>query len=423
MISIPYGNTNLEMSEDGVVQILESRIGELKGDKEQEELVRQAMEHPLGTPPLWELARGKATAAVIISDHTRPVPSKKIIPLMLKQLRRGNPDIKITLLVATGCHRGTRQEELIGKLGPEIVEKERILVHDCDDKLQLADLGTLPSGARLVINRAAMEADLLVAEGFIEPHFFAGFSGGRKSVLPGICSRVTVLGNHCAAFIDSPHARTGNLENNPIHRDMLAAASMAGLAYIVNVVIDEDKKVAAAFAGDPVQAHEAGCAFLKPYCQVTVKEKTPIVITSNGGAPLDQNIYQTVKGLCTADAAAQEGGVIIICAECADGTGGEDFYQALKNCSSIPKLLEDIRATPMDATVPDQWQYQILARILEKKRVIYVTEKKWKQVIRDMKMDYAPTLEEALSLAKRLTGTTDTGRITVIPNGISVFVA
>ena len=138
---------------------------------------------------------------------------------------------------------------------------------------------------------------------------------------------------------------------------------------------------------------------------------------------MDQNIYQTVKGLCTADAAAQDGGVIIICAECADGTGGEDFYQALRDCSSIQDLLERIRATPMDETVPDQWQYQILARILEKKRVIYVTESRWETMIRDMKMEYAPTLEEALVLARRLTGAGDTGEITVIPNGISVFVA
>lgn len=418
MISIPYGNTHLKMDETGVVQILESRIGELKGEKTQEELVKQAMEHPLGTPPLWELSRGKATAVVIISDHTRPVPSKKIIPFMLEQLRQGNPDIEITLLVATGCHRGTRREELIQKLGREIVDGERILIHDCDDKEQLTDLGALPSGSRLVINRAAAETELLVAEGFIEPHFFAGFSGGRKSVLPGICSRMTVLGNHCAAFIDSPYARTGNLEKNPIHRDMLAAAALAKLSYIVNVVIDEDKKAAAAFAGDPVQAHEAGCAFLKPYCQVRIQKKTPIVVTSNGGAPLDQNIYQTVKGLCTADAAVQEGGVIIICAECADGTGGDDFYQALKNCTSIQALLQNIRSTPMDETIPDQWQYQILARILEKKRVIYVTESRWAQVIREMKMEYAPSLEAALALARSLVGESE---ITVIPNGISVF--
>jgi nickel-dependent lactate racemase len=407
------------MSEQGVVQVLESRIGELKSQGSQKDIVRQAMEHPIGSPKLKELARGKKTATIIISDHTRPVPSKKIIPLMLEQLREGNPDIEITLLVATGCHRGTEKKELVNKLGADIVEKEKIVVHDCDDQEQLVELGTLPSGARLVVNRLAAETDLLVAEGFIEPHFFAGFSGGRKSVLPGICSRVTVLGNHCAKFIDSPYAKSGNLENNPIHEDMKAAAKMAKLAYIVNVVIDEEKKVVAAFAGDVVQAHEFGCEFLRPYCQVVPAEKTPIVVTSNGGAPLDQNVYQTVKGLCTADAVTENGGVIILCAECADGVGGDSFYRALKDCSSIEQLLTVIRNTPMDETIPDQWQYQILAKILEHKKVIYVTEAKWETVIHEMKMEYAPTLEQALAMANEWT---NSGKITVIPNGISVFI-
>ncbi|MCI8853782.1 MAG: nickel-dependent lactate racemase, partial [Lachnospiraceae bacterium] len=273
------------MEETGVAQVLESGIGQMKSSQTPEEIVRQAMEHPIGTPPLRELARGKATATVIISDHTRPVPSKQMIPFMLEELRQGNPEIVITLLVATGCHRGTKKEELVEKLGQKIVDEETILVHDCDDQEQLTDLGVLPSGARLVLNRRAVETDLLVAEGFIEPHFFAGFSGGRKSILPGICSRVTVLGNHCARFIDNPHARSGNLKNNPIHEDMIAAARMARLGYILNVVIDEEKQIVAAFAGDPEQAHEEGCTFLKSYCEAKVPKKTPIVVTSNGGAP------------------------------------------------------------------------------------------------------------------------------------------
>lgn len=418
MIGIPYGKKQLYMEETGVVQVLESRINQMKSQGNPEELVKRAMEHPIGTPALRELARGKATATVIISDHTRPVPSKEMIPFMLEELRQGNPDIEITLLVATGCHRGTKREELVDKLGAKIVEEETILVHDCDDKEQLTDLGVLPSGARLVLNRKAVETELLVAEGFIEPHFFAGFSGGRKSILPGICSRVTVLGNHCAQFIDSPYARSGNLKDNPIHEDMLAAARMAKLAYILNVVIDEEKQIVAAFAGDPEKAHEEGCTFLRSYCETAVGEKTPIVVTSNGGAPLDQNVYQTVKGLCTADKAAKEGGVIILCAECGDGIGGDAFYRALKGCESISALLSQIRSTPMDETVPDQWQYQILAKILEKKRVIYVTEPQWESVIREMKMEYASTLPEALDMARKWTGSE---RITVIPNGISVY--
>ncbi len=418
MIAIPYGKKQLFMEENGVIQILESAISQMKSQKNPEAIVKKALENPIGTPALKDLARGKATATVIISDHTRPVPSKQMIPFMLEQLREGNPEIEITLLVATGCHRGTNKKELIDKLGQKIVDEETILVHDCDDQEQMTDLGLLPSGAHLVLNRKAVETDLLVAEGFIEPHFFAGFSGGRKSILPGICSRITVLGNHCAKFIDSPYARSGNLKNNPIHEDMVAAARMAKLDYILNVVIDEEKQIVAAFAGDAEKAHKAGCEYLKPYCETMIQEKTPIVVTSNGGAPLDQNVYQTVKGLCTADKVTEDGGVIIICSECADGIGGDVFYQALKNCADIPQLLSQIRSTSMDETVPDQWQYQILAKILEKKRVIYVTEKKWESVIREMKMEYAATLPEALDRAQRWTGSE---RITVIPNGISIY--
>lgn len=215
---------------------------------------------------------------------------------------------------------GQSRDELRAKLGDDVFLHEKVVVHDCRDKDSNVKIGTLPSGAPLVIDRLAAETDLLVSEGFIEPHFFAGFSGGRKSVLPGICDQVTVLGNHCSRFIDSQYARTGILRNNPLHRDMLAAAHMAKLAYIVNVVIDEDKNTVAAFAGEMEQAHEAGCDFLSRYCEVRAAP-ADIVITSNGGAPLDQNIYQCVKGLTAAEASAKEGAVLIMCAGLADGHG------------------------------------------------------------------------------------------------------
>ena len=170
-------------------------------------------------------------------------------------------------------------------------------------------------------------------------------------------------------FIDDPKARMGVIDGNPINRDMERAARMAKLAYIVNVVVNEAHEVVAAFAGDPIEAHHAGCAYLARYCEVEQKQKADIVITSNGGAPLDQNAYQAVKGLTTAADAAADGAALIICAECADGIGGDSFYKALSECANPEELLEDIRRVPMDETVPDQWQYQILARILEKHHV------------------------------------------------------
>ena len=323
---IPFGTTGLELSRDVTgAEVLESAIGTLKAEGSEDDIVKKAMANPIGSAKLSELAKGKKTATIIVSDHTRPVPSKHILPFMLAELREGNPDIDITLLIATGFHRPTTHEELVNKVGEKIANEEKFVCHDSRNAAANVEIGVLPSGAKLVIDKVAAETDLLVAEGFIEPHFFAGFSGGRKSVLPGVCDQVTVLGNHCSKFIDSPCARTGILEGNPLHIDMVAAAKLAKLQYIVNVVIDEEKHVAAAFAGDPLQAHETGCSFLKGYCRVKPEKKGDIVITSNGGAPLDQNMYQSVKGLTAAEAAAAPGAVLIISTRCNDGTGGDSF--------------------------------------------------------------------------------------------------
>lgn len=418
-VFLPYGNKKLELEVPSNAVILSSGIEELISTRPGYEIVREAMEDPIGSPRLCELARGKRTATLIISDHTRPVPSKDIVPEMLREMREGNPDIDITLLVATGCHRGTKAEELIRKLGEEIVANEKIVVHDACDPSTNVNIGILPSGAPLVIDLLAAETDLLVAEGFIEPHFFAGFSGGRKSVLPGVCDQVTVFGNHCSRFIDSPFARAGVLDGNPIQEDMLAAGRMAKLAYIVNVIIDENKETVAAFAGDFDKAHREGCEFLLKWCK-TDKAPADIVITTNGGAPLDQNLYQCTKGLSTAEATANPGSVIIICAECADGHGGEGFYHYLRDCASPAALYEACMATPQDRTPQDQWQAQIQARIQDDHTVIFVTRPELKNMVEDMKMIYAPSPEEAFAMAKSIKG--EDASVTVIPNGISVII-
>lgn len=417
-VNIPYGKTFLKLEGDYPgAEVLRSG-GITENGKNEDEIVLDAMRHPIGSPPLRDLAAGKRSAVLLISDHTRPVPSRHILPFMLRELREGSPEIDVTLLVATGFHRGTTKEELIGKVGPEIYEREKVIVHDCWD--DCVDIGALPSGARLSINRLAAETELLVAEGFVEPHFFAGFSGGRKSVLPGICSHVTVMGNHCSAFIDSPYSRTGVLENNPIHRDTVEAARLAKLAYIVNVILDADKKVAAAFAGDAIAAHAEGCRVLASHCVVRPKRAGDIVVSSNGGAPLDQNVYQAVKGLTAAEAAAAPGAILILCASCSDGIGGEGFYNTLRTCESPQALMEQILKVPMEETKPDQWQYQIIARVLMKHDVIFVAEPKVKSALADMKLNYAPTLEEALQTAYARKG--KDAHLVVIPDGISVIV-
>lgn len=418
-ISIPYGRGKMEadVPDCDLQGVFTSSLPE--PEMCGADYVRQALDAPIASPRLEDLAKGKRTAVVITSDHTRPVPSRVIMPQILARLRLGNPALSITILVATGFHRATTREELVAKLGEDIVADEKIIVHDSGDATALTDAGTLPSGGRLLVNRLVMEADLVVAEGFIEPHFFAGFSGGRKSILPGVVSRETVMANHCAEFIASPLARTGNLDGNPIHRDMLFAAKTAKLAFIVNVVINARKEIVHAVAGDCEQAHAAGCAWLKDICQVNVPT-SDIVVTSNGGYPLDQNVYQSVKGMTAAEAACRDGGAIIMVASCRDGHGGQSFYDNLSKASSPRALLDRVMQVPRDKTQPDQWEFQILARVLEKHTVILVTQDCDHAMLRAMHLQAASTLGEALAIARAATG--GKAKTAVIPDGVSVIV-
>lgn len=422
--TLPFGKEKikLELPEEQVAGVLVSHAHEYKAPKSEAELVADALANPIGSPKLSELAKGKKNCVIISSDHTRPVPSHIIMPQLLAELRKGNPDIDITILIATGMHRATTKEELIAKYGKEIAEHEKFVIHVSRNDEDMVSVGTLPSGGDCRINKVAANADLLISEGFIEPHFFAGMSGGRKSVLPGIASKVTVLANHCSEFINSPKARTGILQGNPIHEDMLYAAKAAKLAFICNVVIDADKKVIAAFAGDREKAHYAGADFEMKLAGVK-PVPADIVITTNGGYPLDQNIYQSVKGMTAAEATCKEGGVIIDVSSCSDGHGGEDFYNNLKNAKSVQKAMDEILARGRNETVFDQWEAQILMRMLLKFTIIMVTEAP-QQMVEDMHMKYAASVDDALAMAKEVLakkGITDP-KITVIPDGVSVIV-
>lgn len=420
-VKFPYGKEMIEydFSNEKFLGTLTSSIHGYEPKEQGIELVKTAMKNPIGSPRLYELAKGKKKIVLIASDHTRPVPSRVIVPPMLEEIRAAEPDAEITILIATGCHRNTTKEELIAKFGEEIVENERIEIHVSTDEDAMVHLGTLPSGGALRINRIAAEADLLISEGFIEPHFFAGFSGGRKSVLPGIASRETVLANHCAEFIDHPRARTGVLDGNPIHADMLFAAKAAKLAYVVNVVINEKKEAIYAVAGDAEAAHRKGCEFLSGLCQVKPLG-ADIAITTNGGYPLDQNIYQSVKGMTAAEATVKKDGVIIMLSRCNDGHGGESFYHQLADEADITKSMAQILSRSRGETVPDQWEAQILLRILLHAKVIFVSDAP-KKMIEDMHMIPADSLEEALTLAKKLLNNPHP-TVTAIPDGVSVMV-
>lgn len=375
-IRIPYGKSEqiLNVSDDRLLAVLQPAASEITG-QDQSGLVRNALENPVDSPRLCELSRGKKQIVIITSDHTRPVPSRITMPLLLEEIRRNNPDAGITILIATGMHRPTTDDELREKLGDSIVEQEKIVVHKAEKEEDMAYFGILPSGGELWLNCLVKEADLVVAEGFVEPHFFAGFSGGRKSILPGIAAKRTVLYNHNARFVGDEKARQGNLQDNPIHRDMLFAAKAA---------------------------------------------KADIAITSNGGYPLDQNMYQAVKGMTAAEATVRKGGIIIMCAQLCDGHGGEDFYHWFADRKCAEEVAADICSIPPENTHMDQWEAQVLARVLCKAGCIVVTEEKNRTMIEDMHMDWAPDVNTALAKATQVLGKMST--VSVVPDGVGVIV-
>lgn len=420
-IKLPYSKSGMYVNipDKNMIKVLQSKAHDFKTKLSESEIVKKALENPIESETLEELVKDKKDVVIITSDHTRPVPSRITLPIILNKIRNSNPDIDIKIIISTGCHRPSTREELVYKMGEEIVDKENIIMHFANDEESMVKVGKLPSGGDLIVNKAIMETDLLIAEGFIEPHFFAGFSGGRKSVLPGVASVKTIMYNHCSEFIDSPYARTGNLKNNPIHEDMLQAAKSVNLAFILNVAIDKDKKVIGAFAGNLEKAHEAGCEFVTKLSKVDSVD-ADIVVSTNGGYPLDQNIYQTVKGMTAAEATCKENGVIIMVSACNDGHGGQSFYDSVASASSPTEILEKVRKIPKSETIPDQWEFQILARILEKFTVIMVTDLCDPQMIKNMHMKHASSFEEALQMAFDIKG--KDAKVAVIPDGVSVIV-
>ena len=267
------------------------------------------------------------------------------------------------------------------------------------------------------MNKAALECDLLITEGFIEPHFFAGFSGGRKSILPGICNAATVNENHSYKAISSPYSTTGVLEHNPIHEDMVCAARAVNVQFILNVALNGEKKVIAAFAGDLEEAHASGVSFVRQLAQCP-SVSGDIVITSNGGYPLDQNLYQSPKAVATAEACCAEGGVIIMCASCFDGMGGTHFEKLIVR-GSVDEIDSYLSTIPPKQTIPEQWCAQIYSRILKKHKVILVTTYLDHEMVRKANMIPASSPDEALALAYEMKG--KDARVVVIPDGVSVL--
>ena len=410
---------DLHIKEENLKAVIEAGAHGGKAWQSEEELVQEALAHPIGSKKLSELAVGKKKVVIVTSDHTRAVPSKITLPLELREIRRGNPDAEITILIATGLHRATTQEEQRRMFGDAIVDHERIVVNDAYATADFVDMGRLPSGAVFYVHKLAAECDLLICEGFIEPHFFAGFSGGRKSILPGICSQETVKINHSYPAVASPYARAGILEQNPIHEDMLDAAHKVNVQFILNVALDGKKRVIAAWAGDLEKAHEQGVRFVREEARCPCVTGD-IVVTGNGGYPLDQNLYQSSKAVSTAEICAVENGVIILCCSCTDGMGGTYFSKLIQ--MGTPEEIDTYLAgLPVEETIPEQWNLQVYVRVLRKHKVILVTEGLEAEMIERCNMIPARTPDEALEIAYGIKGRD--ARVVVIPDGVSVLVS
>lgn len=418
-IPIPYykSTIDLHIDEKNLKAVMTAKMHDFKPEKGEAELVKDALDHPIGTKTLCELAKGKKNVVIVTSDHTRAVPSRITLPLELAEIRKGNPDAEITILIATGLHRPTTEEEQRHMFGDEIVDHEHIVVNKAFEPDDFVMMGTLPSGAEFHVNKVAANADLLITEGFIEPHFFAGFSGGRKSILPGVCSKETVNENHSYKAIASPYAKTGVLEHNPIHEDMVCAARMVNVQFILNVALNAEKKVIAAWAGDLEQAHAEGVAFIRKWSQCE-SITGDIVVTSNGGYPLDQNLYQSPKAVATAEACAGDDGVIIMCCSCCDGMGGTYFAKLIQ--MGTPEEIDAyLSKIPAKETIPEQWCPQIYARILHKHKMILVSTFLDEETVKKCNMIPAKTVDEALEKAYEIKGRD--AQVVVIPDGVSVL--
>jgi lactate racemase len=368
-INLAYGTNGLEIDlPDGLdVTVVEPRF--VPGLPAPQAALRDALRAPIAAPPLRDVVKPTDRVGIIFSDGTRATPHGLILPAVLEQLAHVPPE-QITLFCALGTHRPNTSDELRGMFAmggtPEIAQSLldtwRIVQNGAFDPATQVCIGTTSRGHEIWLNAEVAACDVKVLTGFIEPHFFAGFSGGGKALMPGMAGQRTVLGNHDAAMIANPNATWGITHGNPIWEEVMEVAHAAGGTFLVNVTLNKHKELTGVFAGDLDAAHAAGCAFVQQTAMAPVPHAFDIVITTNSGFPLDQNLYQAVKGMSAAAQVVKPGGAIICAAECADGIPDHGLYGQLLRESASPRALLDRILAP-GFLAQDQWQVQIQAQI------------------------------------------------------------
>jgi len=373
-----------------------------------EKAIRKALTKPIGCPGLKNLIKKGDRVILITTDNTRHCPDHIIVPVILDELAEIIPPQNITILVALGLHQPLSQAELVQKLGKSVVDNYEVVNHDPG---QTVNLGVTTRGAPVEVNSRVIAADFRISTGFIEPHFFAGFSGGRKSILPGVSSAAAIRHNHGYKMIADPRTRAGILAGNPVHEDMVEQARIAKLDFIVNVLLNSEKRITHVFAGDPFLAHQKGCAEEKRLVEAVLDRPTDITILSNSGAPLDLNFYQTCKAIDTASLITREGGIIIAVSACYNGPGPSAFTALHTDACSPQEVLDKISRCQV---VGVSWQNQILARVQLTHRVFLLSRLK-DDLVRQMKVTPIHSVEEGLTLALATLG--NDADVTVIPEG------
>ena len=360
-VKLAYGRHGLELGLPGEVDSIETRF--VPAVPDEVAALREALRQPRGGLPLADRVKPGDRVVITHSDITRATPNDRVLPVLLADLEAaGVRREDITLLNALGTHRPQTEAELRGMLGDAVVDGYRCLQHDAFDDAALVPLGTTSLGNPVRINRAYLEADVRILTGFIEPHFFAGFSGGPKGVLPALAGWESVFSNHSYAMIAHPMATWAQTEGNPIWEEMREVALMTRPTFLLNVTLNADKRITGVFAGDLLAAHAAGCAFVRDHNMVAVAQPYDIVLTTNSGYPLDQNLYQTVKGMSAAARITRPGGAIIMAAACEDGVPNHGRYAALLREAGSPQGVLDLIGRP-GFSEQDQWQVQIQALI------------------------------------------------------------
>lgn len=412
-VDLNYGESGLEIDVDPAVTTVVEPVHHKAAPDQMAEL-RRALRDPVSGRPLRERVGPGQTVAISACDGTRPQPRHLMIPAVLDELDGIVRLEDVVILVATGTHRGNSDAELRRMFGDAIVDTVRIVNHDARDPKRLTWMGSFGRDVPVWLNNEWAEADVRITTGFVEPHFFAGFSGGPKLVAPGLAALETVLVLHDAARIGDPRATWGITQGNPVHDDVRAIAAATGVTFALDVVLNRDKDIVAAFGGDLLPMHAAATTMATHTAMRAVPEPFDVVVTTNAGFPLDQNLYQAVKGMAAAYQVVRPGGMIVCAAECRDGFPDHGSYRDVLASAPSPQSLFDAISARTE-TVPDQWQVQIQARIQSGSRVVMHTS-----YLSDAELAHAhleQTRDVSTTVANALNAVGPGARLCVLPEG------